>query len=394
MKCGRIKRWILRNGGDELPAEWRDHVAECEACRVALAQVQALDSALGDGLVPEPGEAYWDAFAPSVARRIDDLSRSSRPASEAVRPSWLKTWIPAVGAAALALLIARELVMDPRPRPVMENDVPVAVQKSADQPTKDNTAPEIAITATPVEEGRSFRRQPSQSGDDNETQPGRDLATDEAGTGEHAELSETPGTSGRAHVPDVLNPSPVESEAETAMGSSADDAQVWPDRRVTKMGEVDSDQTRQAVDAEGDLSELGTPTLADKAFGYSSEGAETSATLPLMGRLEAPRTYRASRAPDSQSPMDAMRRFDELRELRAHIVTLTAISPDTRTPEQNRELCAIWYRMGTITDNALVLDSAIQQLDKCLQTLDVPDSDEWQAKSEQLTARRAQFNEK
>ena len=87
-----------------------------------------------------------------------------------------------------------------------------------------------------------------------------------------------------------------------------------------------------------------------------------------------------------------MRRFDELRELRVQIGTLSDISSATRTSEQNRELCAMWYRMGTITDDVLVLDSAIEQLSHCLETLDVADPDEWQAKSDQLTERRLLFD--
>ena len=52
----------------------------------------------------------------------------------------------------------------------------------------------------------------------------------------------------------------------------------------------------------------------------------------------------------------------------------------------------MWYRMGTITDDVLVLDSAIAQLSHCLETLDVADPDEWQAKSDQLTERRLLFD--
>lgn len=393
MKCGRIKRWILRNGGDELPAEWRDHVAECDTCQTALAQVRALDSALGDGEFPDPGNAYWEGFAPSVARRIDELSRNRRPVPATVRPSWLKTWVPALGAAALALLIARELTVDRQPRPVMENDVPVAVQEQAVQPIEESQPPDRAITAEPVESGPDRRSQPSQTATIAAQKPDQEPATVNQGQPEHAVAS--PGvTAERGTLNEARISQPTVPEDGTAMSGSSDDTSVWPDRRVTKMGEVDSDQTRQTLDAESDLSELGTPTLADNQFGLSAAGAETSATLPMMGRLEAPRTYRASPPPDNQSPMDAMRRFDELRELRAQISTLTAINPADRTPDQNRELCAIWYRMGTITDNPMVLDSAIQQLDHCLQTLDVPDSDEWQTKSEQLAARRALFDDK
>ncbi len=397
MKCGRIRRWILRNGGNELPARWQDHVAECDKCRTLLAQVRALDGALGDGEVPDPGEAYWNAFAPGVARRIDEVSQGRRPAPVTGRPSWLKIWVPALGAAALALLIARELVVNPTPRPVMERDVPVVSQQSASpaiQPQEErHPSPEMAITATPADNGPAYRRQDTQPEDNEAEKLNDEVARSGERSAEHAQLSASNATD-RAAIGDALNASPAGSDAaETATEPSAEDARVWPDRRVTKMGEVDSDQTRQTLDAEGRLSEQGTPTLAENTFGLTAAGAETSATMPTMGRLEAPRTYRASPALDTQSPMDAMRRFDELRELRSQISTLSAITPAERTPEQNRELCASWYRMGTITDNALVLDSAIQQLGHCLETLNVPDSDEWQTKSEKLTERRALFNQ-
>lgn len=394
MKCGRIRRWILRNGGDELPVAWRGHVAECDACQAVLAQVRALDSALGDGEVPDPGDAYWQGFAPSVARRLDDLSRSRRPVPTTVRPSWLKTWAPALGAAALAVLIARELTIDNRPRPVLENEVPVAVQTPAVQPAEENQSPEMAITAKPADTDRDHRNQSSTTVTEQAPQSDQEAVPAGHRDEERATLSATGIPTDHGAVHGTSDVPPTTAFDETALVSPDEDASVWPDRRVTKMGEVDSDQTRQTVDAERELSDLGTPALADNQFGLSAAGAETSATVPVMGRLEAPRTYRASRVPDSQSPMDAMRRFDELRELRAQISTLSAVDPTERTPEQNRELCAIWYRMGTITDNALVLDSAIQQLGHCLQTLELPDSDEWQTKSEQLVARRALFENK
>lgn len=398
MKCGRIKRWILQNGGDGLPARWQDHVAECEECRTLLAQVRALDGALGDGEVADPGEAYWNAFAPGVARRIDELSQGRRKAPATARPSWLKIWVPALGAAALALLIARELVIDPQPRPVMEQDVPVVSEEPASpaiQPQEErHPSPEMAITATPEDNGPAYRRQDTQTANDETGKSNDEIAQSGDRSAEHARLSAS-STADRTASGGAVGASPAGSaDTETAMETAADDARVWPDRRVTKMGEVDSDQTRQRLDAEGSLSEQGTPTLAENAFGLTAAGAETSSTMPTMGRLEAPRTYRASPALDTQSPMDAMRRFDEIRELRTQIGTLTAINPAERTPEQNRELCASWYRMGTITDNALVLDSAIQQLGHCLETLNVPDSDEWRTKSEQLTAHRALFDDK
>ena len=392
MSCGRIKRWILRNGGTDIPARWREHMADCEACRTLAAQVSALDGALGEENIPDPGDAYWNAFGASVARRVDELVDRRRPVPVGVRPVWLRIWAPALGAAVLAVLIARELVIDHPAPPLMETDVPVVSQKSvspADGPSVGSQEPKLPAPAPTGLTGQDRTTSPATTRD-RISEELRATPDAQLGTGPEFHFAAKPdagdlaGTSAEA--------SPVEQARGMEPQADEDNASVWPDRRVTKMGEVDSDQTRQSIEDESRLSEQGATGLTEKSYRIATAGAETSAALPPLGRLEAPRAFRASQAPDSQSPMDAMRRFDELKELRLQIGLLSAISPEDRTPDQNKELCAIWYRMGTITNEAPVLDSAIQQLDRCIEALDGSDRDEWLVKSNQLTERRSTFN--
>ena len=83
-----------------------------------------------------------------------------------------------------------------------------------------------------------------------------------------------------------------------------------------------------------------------------------------------------------------MRRYDELQDLRLEISSLSAIRPGERSPDQELELCRMWYRVGVITSDVYVLDSAIQRLSDCVGELDDADRDEWQTKSGQLIERR------
>jgi hypothetical protein len=67
---------------------------------------------------------------------------------------------------------------------------------------------------------------------------------------------------------------------------------------------------------------------------------------------------------------------------------LSAIDPDDRSPDQELELCRMWYRVGAITDDVHVLDSAIEWLSHCVGEPDDADRDEWHSKSGQLIERR------
>ena len=72
---------------DALPASARAaadaHLSGCDACRARLAELSALDAALGKALTHDPGEAYFADFAERVAKRI-----VAEPAPPAPKARW------------------------------------------------------------------------------------------------------------------------------------------------------------------------------------------------------------------------------------------------------------------------------------------------------------------
>jgi hypothetical protein len=352
-----------------------------------------MDEALGHSEVPDPGESYWEDFAPRLARRLEVASAQKPVAVAARRPVWLRRLVPAAGIAILALLIARDVVIDRQPPTLMESDVPIVVEKA------ERVQPEEAPAMQPLGEEALGRAVAEPRGDAAEPSDTRSSST-AAVSDDRPEASEpTPPAdrtvAGRSapseagvlddQEPDVttdaLAVAPDEPE-------ETDEGSVWPDRRVTKMGAVDSDRTREWADDEDRLTAPGSSELDDDAYDLAIAGAETSAALPPPMRLEAPQTIRASRFSDRQSPAEAMRRFEELQELRREIDVIAAIDPSDRTPDQERELCAMWYRVGVITRNISELDSAIEQVTDCARRMDDADAEEWQEKVDQLTERR------
>ena len=83
---------------DEVPAEWRSHVAACAGCAeiAAIAPVLRADfvDACRDAHVPGAGQVWWRA---AVRARLDTAETASRP----------MTWLQGlVGAGAAGLLVA------------------------------------------------------------------------------------------------------------------------------------------------------------------------------------------------------------------------------------------------------------------------------------------------
>ena len=83
-----------------------------------------------------------------------------------------------------------------------------------------------------------------------------------------------------------------------------------------------------------------------------------------------------------------MRRFDQIRELRTMIGELQAIRPELRSSEQDARLSGLWYRLGTITGEVTLIDSAIRVLGEYLETLPDESVPEWSARRDSLIQRR------
>lgn len=392
MSCHKISRWVLRNGVDGIPSEWRDHIASCSNCQASVAKVRMLDDLIGGLADPNPGEAYEAGFVPRLARRLENPSPEHAVAIPARHPlAWI--WAPGIAMAALAFFIGREIYLNKQNPAVTERDVPVAsIAPATTEPKAASATPDV------TEAGTNQQRQTSpttrnqapaataQRGETGgasptlQTPPSKpdaepSVAADQSAGSVSAAANRSTGDAGSAGTTPEGTLSPSATSAET---------QVWPDRRVTKMGAISSDSDKNTRKDERGLPDQGPHGLSDRGFVDGAPGGETANVYHPLERLEAPQLRAAPGFPDSQSPAEAMRRFDQIAELRQQIATLESINPAERTEEQNRELCALWYRVGTLATTRPLLDSALQQLDQCLVATGQMDSQEWQTRTSQL----------
>ena len=399
MSCRRINRWVLRNGTEGIPSGWRDHIDSCPKCRTLVTQIHSLDGALGETTFPDPGEAYWAGFTPQVARRLE-AATASRPLLAPVgRPIWARLWAPAIVVAALTFFIGRDLYLRRQAPSFLEKDVPVAtkgMEQSAEPAQKTppvvigqkSDSPKLQL-ATPAQSGESARSNGSGTTLSGRERPevrasagkasgsvstgAKDLAGGNVSTGSQASATIAQPTDAATHPP------------------SAADTKVFPDRRVTIMGDIAADTEKKTREDKRGLPGQGPHGLSERGFVDGAPSAETVRTLHSPERLEGPQLRAAAGAPDSQSLAEAMRRLDQLAELRPQIATIQAITPSLRTAAQNRELCALWYRVGILATDRPLIDSALQQLSTCLKAADQTESVEWKTKSEQLADKLAKL---
>lgn len=133
-------------------AETDRHLASCESCRTALADLAAQDEALGHVLTHEPGEAYFESFA---ARVEDRIRAAGLRGAQAKWGGGLRSWLRSprrlavagvvaavLGGAALVIVTAR---MD-RPEQALLESRPVAraIAPSPAAPKEQAAAPEEA----------------------------------------------------------------------------------------------------------------------------------------------------------------------------------------------------------------------------------------------------------
>jgi hypothetical protein len=134
------------------------HLAECEACRGALAALAAQDASLRPALTHDPGEAYFERFADRVEERIRAAGLAGAPAGgqgfdlgrffRSPRSlAWAGAAAVVVVGAGLALMAGREV----RPPDLRDRDLAERAQQVAPDGAKERevtppaeTAPEAA----------------------------------------------------------------------------------------------------------------------------------------------------------------------------------------------------------------------------------------------------------
>lgn len=371
---------MWRQGAGELAESVMHHVAGCAECRGLVAEVRALDQVLREEATPDPGNAYWKSFGSRLRDRLDaGTQRVYRPEPVSVwRWRRARLWVPAVGVAMLAVFIGRELIEDRR---IIE---PVATveQKSA--------APE-EINAPPSADNTTDRQSAARLSE------GVDAALSDmpgpAATVPEREIAPTPETN-------AGESSPVERNRETQLAiaklsekatsdQSADDEEVWPERRIINLGQVTSDTPGRPIDGEKRLAGQDAFGVYERQMARTEMSSETAGVSAMPGRLlDGPRIQPSSGFANSRTPAKAMRRFDEILELRSLIGELQPIAVANRTLQQHRRLCALWYRLGQITSEPAMVDSAIGVLGEYLQTLNETTGSDWLSKRETLIQRR------
>jgi hypothetical protein len=388
MRCRAFKKWIWRNGAAELPPNLAAHLDGCDACREFCSEVRTLDLALAKDPTPDPGELYWEDFGPRLARRLEG---GYQPTVVLIPQSggwarWVRRWVPVVGVAFLAVLMGRTVIDEQPPGVGSESDV--AVQRSL------LTAPGmIDPDQTPggALDGQLEARQnleaPASSSIEVDVSlqpritPGQDAAsTEPAATmspvvADHAERSTS-----------RLNAELADASSGVATGA---DTEVWPERQVISLGEVSTETPSQLSGDEGRLAEQGSYGSFERRMAHSGLASETAGVHHMPGRLlDGPRLQRPPGFADGQSPAEAMRRFDEVRELRAMIGELSSVPVAMRGEEERTRLSTLWYRLGAITAETVLLDSAIQVLNEYIETLPADTRGEWSSRRDQLLGRR------
>src|SRR3970040_2208036 len=117
MNCRNLEKWVWQEGAGNLPAAAVKHASGCSDCRALIEHVRLLDRSVGSSLIPEPGDAYWDAMCERIAHGLD------HPADRVIElvpyiPAWrrlvARVWAPTVAVALLAVLAGqRTLVTTP-----------------------------------------------------------------------------------------------------------------------------------------------------------------------------------------------------------------------------------------------------------------------------------------
>ncbi len=393
MSCHRISRWVLRNGVEGIPPEWRDHIEFCTDCQASVAKVRMLDGLIGGLSDPDPGEAYEAGFVPRLARRLEE-SPSTRPVAIPERRSWAWLWAPALAAGALAFFIGRDIYLDRQPRGLTEKDIPVAVateQKAAPSPSTTTPPATGADVSQPKPHAQAQRNlapaTPPRHDETASSESAQQPTAQESGPESQTAMTNTPSSASETGQPSSEATGTGQESRSSIQSATSAETQLYPARRVTIMGAIASDSDKNTRKDERGLPGQGPHALSDRGFVDGAPGAETAHVYHPLERLEAPQLRAAPGFPDSQSPAEALRRFDQMAELRQQIATLESIGPALRTEAQNRELCTLWYRVGTLATQRALLDSALMQLGKCLQATDQVDSQEWQTRTLQLNER-------
>ncbi len=388
MNCRSLEKWVWEQGVTNLPAAAVAHASGCVGCRTLIEEVRLLDRSVGVTIVPEPSEEYWDAMALRISRRLADPTDRVIELT-ATTPIWrrvlIRVWAPTAAAALLAVIAAqRPGTVSQAPRySIQELDARVQSLTKSGQVLSDSR-----IETSTEAPQHDFRAEiPSL-----DLTPGVRLQTDSREQSPVPSLpsmsSELAGaTDGQT---DGVDLAPGGGMTQSAPMTREDSDEVWPDRQVTIVGEVDSN-SRTSIADDIRLANQDPFGAYERHMAVAEQGLESVATLSSPGRLLDGPSSPTIRGSERLTPAEQMRRFDEVSELRQLIARLEAVPSSSRAMSQWSQWTTAWFRLGMLTDRTEVIDSAITAVNYFQSNVPVDTAavSDWQNRKTQLINRRA-----
>jgi hypothetical protein len=157
------------------------------------------------------------------------------------------------------------------------------------------------------------------------------------------------------------------------------------------MGKVDSNSPNEPSTDDRQLAAQDPFGSYERQMADAGESFESLNTFATPGRLlEAPAAAPV-RGPEQLTPAEQMRRFDEMAELRELIERLESVPPSSRAMSQWTQWTTAWYRLGMLSDQSRVLDSALVAVGYFQSTVPVDSvtASEWQVRRSHLENRRS-----
>lgn len=390
MNCRSLEKWVWQEGVANLPAAAVEHASGCPECRTLIEQVRLLDRSIGATVVPDPSTEYWDAMATRIARRITDPTDQVIELVPSV-PAWrrlvIRAWAPTMAVALLAVIASQDVTVTPSRYALDES---LLKEKVADLSTPRETSKveseEFALATRPAVE--SVAPKPSV---DIAAPSGAVDATVSRNAFRNPDADRLRVSSGTTNPPAMTVPDDTPTMAAQGLPSTEVTDQVWPDRQVTIMGAVDSNSPAKPMSDDKRLAAQDPFGAYERQMAQTEPGLESAGTFASPGRLLDGPASAQSRGSERLTPAEQMRRFDEIAELRQLIARMEEVPETSRAMSQWTQWSTAWYRLGMLSDQPAVVDSAIFAVGYFSKTVPVDEttSAEWQTRKSHLENRRS-----
>lgn len=389
VNCKSLEKWVWQEGAGNLPAAAVEHASGCSDCRALIEQVRLLDRSVGATVTPDPSADYWDAMAIRIARRLNDPTDQVIELVPGV-PIWrrfvTRAWAPTMAVALLAVIASQKSAVSPSFEALDEAQLRarVAALSGPKEPSAAGSDQFVDVMRPTGKSGESKQSvgatTPSTAAN---TSGNRALPQDSYNA--HA----SPSGMAALSAPTVSDPVPAMVDRGQASVETTD--QVWPDRQVTIMGAVDSNSPAKPQSDDKRLAAQDPFGAYERQMAEAESGLESAGTFASPGRLLDGPTSAPSRGSERLTPAEQMRRFDEIAELRQLITRLEEVPVTSRAMSQWTQWSTAWYRLGMLSDQGAVIDSAITAVEFFTKTVPVDEttSSEWQVRKSHLENRRS-----